>query len=501
MHKIPSAMATQHPDNASGTYFDNSKFISVNQELEECFRSYNDLGCDEYMFDWEGKFADSSLVEKLYRNYNDFFTNQPLGNSIRLTMRIPNKWEGYNFSLPQAFMSILTSKDFVSSIGIKENPIFEIILPMTKNADQLIETREAFQEMSRFKEKSFHYNNSNMEDIEMIPLFEGTDDLCDAKAVLEDYFKKCTQKFKKIPAYMRPFMARSDPAMNSGLIPAVISCQAALSNFRQVEEKHGVPMYPIIGCGSLPMRGGMNPYNLKDVLPQYKGVRTVTLQSAFRYDYPLESVKEAIAIIKKELPKMKADILSDEDIKNIKKLNKIFEDIYRSSIENIANFINEIADHVPSRRERVQHIGLLGYGRGVGNVKLPRAIKFTAALYSIGLPPEFIGLGRALKKAKEEGLIDLIYKLFRTLQHEIRHAGKYLNHENIDHLCKINPEFKNIRKDINLAGEILNMELGPIYEKHFVHRNLSSTIYYKWMMKNPFLKELEEAGEMRRSLG
>ena len=38
------------------------------------------------------------------------------------------------------------------------------------------------------------------------------------------------------------------------------------------------------------------------------------------------------------------------------------------------------------------HIGLFGYSREIGSVRLPRAINFTAALYSVGIPPEILGL-------------------------------------------------------------------------------------------------------------
>jgi len=37
---------------------------------------------------------------------------------------------------------------------------------------------------------------------------------------------------------------------------------------------------------------------------------------------------------------------------------------------------------------------------------LPRAIKYTGALYSIGLPLESIGTGRGRKEADERGLLD-----------------------------------------------------------------------------------------------
>lgn len=494
-------MATQHPDNAGMPYFDNNKFINVNEELQECYRSYNDLNCDEYMFDWEGKFADSSLVEKLYRNYTDFFIKNPLGKNIFLTMRIPNIWEGANFSLPQAFMSILTSKDIATELKLKQSPIFEIILPMTKNADQLIAMQKVFVETATFKHKAFKSKDDNFKHINIIPLFEGIYDLTGCKTIIEEYLKKCKKEFEYTPDHMRVFIARSDPAMNSGMIPAVISCKAALSNFAEIEENYGIKLYPIIGCGSLPFRGGMNPYNLEKVLPEYEGIRTITAQSAFRYDYPMDKVKEAIEIMKKELPKGKMKKLDSKTFNAILRLNEIFEKHYKSTIESIADIINDIAKTVPSRRERVQHIGLLGYSRGVGKVKLPRAISFTCSMYSLGVPPEFIATGRGLLEAKKEGLLETLESLYPTLRHELIHAGKYLNYENLNSLAKEFPEFENIEKDIKLTKEILDIDIGPFYHRHFIHRNMTSTIYHKWKLNENFLFELEEAAVMRRSLG
>ena len=44
------------------------------------------------------------------------------------------------------------------------------------------------------------------------------------------------------------------------------------------------------------------------------------------------------------------------------------------------------------RSLRKMHVGLFGYNRGSAGISLPRAIPFCASLYSIGLPPELIGL-------------------------------------------------------------------------------------------------------------
>ncbi len=41
---------------------------------------------------------------------------------------------------------------------------------------------------------------------------------------------------------------------------------------------------------------------------------------------------------------------------------------------------------------RKLHVGLFGYARSVGKTTLPRVISFCAACYSIGLPPEVLGL-------------------------------------------------------------------------------------------------------------
>ena len=164
-------------------------------------------------------------------------------------------------------------------------------------------------------------------------------------------------------------------------------------------------MHPIIGTGSLPFRGGINPENIEKTLEQYQGIKTVTIQSAYRYDYPLQEVKNSIEYIKTTLAKAKPVIFSDEEFKKLGEINEIFRDNYCQVIEKAANLVNDMAAHVPKRRSRMQHIGLFGYNRCIGKTKLPRAISFTAAWYSMGIPPEFIGTGRALKTIKQKGLL------------------------------------------------------------------------------------------------
>lgn len=505
--KIPALMATQHPDNACSPFWSDKPFISTNLEVEEIYQSFFGLGCDEYMWDWEGKFADEGMIERLMASYFESFKNEQLGRDRFVTLRIPNIWEEKSFKLARAYMSVLSAGEFMKSLNLTTPPVFELILPMTKSADQLIHIQKTFQKTAQLHEQIFceegeadcaHFGEGY---IHIIPLFESVEDLSGCASVLTDFLKAHQEHFKKLPPYLRVFIARSDPALNAGFIPAVLASRLALREIARMEKETGIPMYPIIGSGSLPFRGGLNPENIEKVLPQYEGVRTVSIQSAFRYDYPQEEVQAALKYIAEELPKKKAPIFDDATFEALKNLIQIFKDFYRPTLEAFAPTINDMAKHIPSRRERVQHVGLFGYNRGVGEIKLPRAITFTAACYSLGIPPEFIGTGRGLKAAKDAGQLELLLQHFFTIHSELKHAGKFLNMENLQNFAKTESWAKEILEDVLLTQEILGIELGPQKPQHHLHRNLTSNIILKQAMGLDFQEDLVEAAVMRKSIG
>lgn len=500
--KIPTTMSTQHPDNASAAFWCGKSFISTTDEIEEAYMAFNELGCGEYMWDWEGKFVDEAVIDKLFRRYAAYFKKHPLGKEKFLTYRIPNIWEERGYKLARAFINIVTSADLADDLKFNSPPVMEVILPMTKSADQILKTEEMFRKVAKLKCEIFDNNKvCRFDKISIIPLIEQTSDLAQVDKIIEAYLKAYKTKYGVYPEYVRPFIARSDPALNSGLIPAVLASKAAISHFANVAKKYGVPMYPIIGTGSLPFRGGVNPENIKDVILEYKGISTITIQSAFKYDYPKQTVVKALRYIDKTLPTLKPDLLKDSEIKQIMQLDKIFTAPYRETVEKLAHFVNAFSKNIPARRERMLHIGLFGYARGVGKVSLPRAITFTAVLYSFGIPPEFIGTGRGLRIVQKKGLLPLVKRLYVNLINDLDHAGKYLNKENLAFLAKKYPAFKEIVEDVQEIENILGIELGPYKDRHFLHRNLTSTILYKNKTGLPVEQDVVEAAKMRRSLG
>lgn len=502
MRNIPATMATQHPDNANAPKWkaDHDPFIGLYNELEEAVRAFSELDAQEYMWDWEGKHADSAVVDKLLGNYHNYFTKNQLGKDRFLTFRIPNIWEEKGYSLLQAMTVILTAEDYAHDLKFKQRPLFEIILPMTSSAGQLMKMHEMFEELAKFKSKVFNGSHKSDEYIELIPLVESVENQQAIGTLLDEYLKLYKAKFKQSPPYLRPFLARSDPALVSGLIATVLANKIALSQVYEFSQASKVPVYPIAGVGSLPFRGGLSPETASGYAKEYPGLRTVTIQSSFRYDHPLSQVKKAIKILNNDLAKSEPNII---DLKQQKQLDKIINkstQIYTDTLKHILNDMESTFAAVPKRRERRQHIGLLAYGRKSGSLHLPRAITYTAGFYSIGVPPELIGSGRLLSQLTKDEL-DLLLKQYPSLPNDLQKAGRYLNAANLNRLAKQNPGWQQIKHDVEFIESILGLKLSPRTNDEIAHHNLSAN-YFLVRKNQPKLSALiNDLAKLRRSLG
>lgn len=97
---------------------------------------------------------------------------------------------------------------------------------------------------------------------------------------------------------------------------------------------------------------------------------------------------------------------------------------YKEQLKSLAGVINDVAKYIPKRRKRKLHTGLFGYSREVEGLKLPRVITFTAALYSIGLPPEILGLNVLSKDD-----IRFLKTIYVNFEEDIAYALKYVDFE------------------------------------------------------------------------
>lgn len=425
--KIPRVMSTQHPDNVLLPFFAESQDMSGDDEVQEAYYAFSHLGCDEQMWDCEGKEVDDFVVRKLLTKYEHFFQQSKLGKDVFLTLRVPNPDVEKDEAkvLIETLESIPRSCDAARLFYRKESPpIFEVILPMTMSHQSLNRVYYYYKDFVVGKQDMPFYpgdisisewiGECKPETINVIPLFEDREHQLEAHNIIKEYLKNKNIKHQRV------FIARSDPAMNYGMISAILCNKIALQRLRGVSEETGVKIYPILGAGSTPFRGHLTPDTIDMVLEEYPDVQTFTVQSAFKYDNPIPSVISAINKLK--MSKMTKGYDVDEG-KCIEIIDKVSSE-YRNMVEHIAPVINYIAGYVPRRRMRKLHVGLFGYARNIGKVKLPRVISFCAACYSIGLPPEILGLNVLTPKD-----IAYIKDIYANFMFDMKTAMSYFNED------------------------------------------------------------------------
>ncbi len=433
MFLVPKVMSTQHPDNATPAPFaDDAGVLKGDGEVDEAVDVFA-LGCDEQMWDSEGKEADNQVVRKLLTNYPNFFQgNLQLGRDVALTLRVPNPRieSDMRKSMVEALQSVPSAWDMAHSFYGDGNaaPIQEVILPFTTSAEELSLVEAYYRRVIVGQEDQTLLDGHVVRDwvgefypksVRVIPLIEDVEHLFHCDDIVEEYVRD-----RDLPG-QRVFLARSDPALNYGIVAAELALKAALRRLYDLEGKLGIPLYPIIGVGSVPFRGHLNPVNVNRAFTEYPSVQTLTVQSAFKYDYDKETVRDGIA-----------QILAHErtepmpvDYERARELIRKTTTEYQNQVQKMIQIISAVSSHVPKRRERKMHVGLFGYGRsldGVGGVTLPRAIGFTASLYSIGVPPELLGLA-----ALTDVDLAFVREVYPSLDEDLRAALRFTNERHV----------------------------------------------------------------------
>jgi len=520
--KIPRTMSTQHPDNVNVPEWNSGEVIDGSAEIFEAHFAYETLGCQEVMWDAEGKDVDTRVVRKLLTQYKEFFTAHILGKDIRLTYRIPNpRIEVVEKKVfVETLQNIPVAYDVASSFYQKEvAPIFEVILPFTTEGKELIMLCNYYKKVIIEDENVVLYGSVKVKDwvgtfkpksIKVIPLVEDFSSLFAVDQIVKPYIDAVK------PRHLRVFLARSDPALNYGLLCAVLLTKIALSKLKKLEKKQGVTIHPIIGTGSKPFRGHLAPDNVERFLQEYRGLSTVTLQSAFRYDYPLEQVKERVRLLNEKLPNGEPASIEPWEEEMLLRILQKCKQQYESSIEKLAPLVSSVAPFVPQRRARKLHIGLFGYSRNVAGVSLPRAITFAAAFYSIGIPPEFVG-GKVLEDLNDEEL-KLTQKCYVNMKPDFSSVSGYVAWQNVNMLMenhkkaaeragmnedKLKVGLTKILDDLKAVEEALGVRLGPRSLTEKRHENFANNflIAYLEHEDDEARKALVEAAKLRRCLG
>jgi phosphoenolpyruvate carboxylase len=419
-------MSTQHPDNARAPFFAEGDVLEGEDEIQEAFYVYSHLGCDEQMWDFEGKEGDEYAVKKLLSRYDDFFDDRRLGTDARLTVRGPNP--DVERSEAKVLLEILESvprsydaaATFAEEKGLETvAPIHEVIVPMVTDATQVGAVHDYYRRhvVGKGRDRVAGRRIDDWvgpfrpEQIDVIPLIEDRQHMLAAADIVREYVADRGIDDQRV------FLARSDPALNYGSLSADLINLVALSRLADLEAETGLDVHPILGAGSAPFRGGLTPESTPAVIEAYPEVETFTVQSAYKYDNPVGEVREGIDQLRAAPTGGRTPAFDEE--RALEVVGRVAE-TYAGQVDAIAGLVNRVSEYVPSRRARKLHVGLFGYSREVGENALPRAIGYTAALYSVGLPPSLLGLA-GLTGADRSFLEEVFPRFYELLAEAVRY--------------------------------------------------------------------------------
>lgn len=429
MAEVPRLMSTQHPDNATLPFFASGDVIEGEDEIQEAYYVASHLGCDEGMWDFEGKEGDEYVVKKLLARYEEYFESNRLGSDFRLTIRGPNP--DLEASEAKILLEILESiprsydaaATYADGMGIEAvSPIHEVIVPMVTGAEQINAVREYYESFVVGKGDEELWDGRTVGEwvgafhppsIDVIPLIEERRAMLRADEIVEAYADAWDAES------VRVFLARSDPALNYGSLSADLINKIALQRLYRMADRTGIEVHPILGAGSAPFRGNLTPHRAAETAAAYPEVETFTIQSAFKYDYPVETVRDGIETLREaDLGDPPAEIDAERALAVVDRV----ADAYTEQVDAMAATINRLSAYVPDRRARKLHVGLFGYSREVGENRLPRAIGYTASLYSVGCPPTMLGV-----HALTDDDVAFVETAFPAFFDHLRDAAAYYN--------------------------------------------------------------------------
>jgi len=372
----------------------------------------------------------------------------PLGEEFFVTIRIPNpsleELERVIFSIDAGFMANYYSLKLTGLQAVKW-----FVLPMVED----VEVVKTIQRIITRKEAVLREElRVGFKPVQIVPLLE--DSLRHIQ--VNSYVKTLLRVLKELGVEvekLRVFLGKSDAAVKSGHLASMLSIKYALSSLSSLSKEIGIKVEPIIGMGSPPFRGGLNNSHLVKVEAEfYAGYSTVTIQSAVRYDVPFKEYLVVKETVLSNLGKTSSE-LDGGVIEHIISASRA----YRGTASKYIEVIRRISDVVPLTRDRVSWRKYSRLLPGHGELfSVPRAISYTCAWYSVGIPPTLLDASYILNLHREDKL-DEVLKIAPNLIEEWKFDSKFYIREVA--LSRLN---EYIVKLVDNALDVLGIKPEPL---------------------------------------
>nr|MDO8082406.1 phosphoenolpyruvate carboxylase [Candidatus Freyarchaeota archaeon] len=483
--RIPATMATQ--DSSSAT-----AYIGFDEEIDEAIdclssREEGGVGVEELVIEFAEKLTPFQQIEKIVKRIMEKGLTPSF--NVNITPSVPFGNYEFGFRRMAIFQKIIEI-NYMLRNETNGGAIYEVIHPLTESPMEMTRIEMSFNILKNYILETIDAT-AKLKDVQIIPFIRDLSSLLNTSNIISEYLKAYTSSRNPLD-YLRVFLGRSDSAVNCGLVPSTLASKIAISDLAIIGEELGTPTFPILNAGSLPFRGFVNPENLDKILNDYSGIRTITIPSSLRYDIDRREAQRVVVLLKDKLQSQKPQTFSKKDKNEIINIISLFAANYYESLYDIL-LDTRIFELVPLRRDQpinsknkdhlscqlmIKQLAKLCTDKEISKQLLKMeslkfeppvgAIPFTATLYSIGLPPEFIGTGRGLNAVNEwksEALEQLMDVYYSSLKDSLKYASRFLC---MDAFQKVLPRrvSEQVKEDLKQIKEYINVDinLDPSYE-------------------------------------
>ncbi|MEM4949108.1 MAG: phosphoenolpyruvate carboxylase [Candidatus Jordarchaeales archaeon] len=467
--RVPAVMITQNPDFAS-------TYVPLSEEPDEAvmFLSPADEGghgFDELMVDFEGKMTPCNQVVSIVSRLAEKGVLQ--STRVKVTPRMP---AGNAAGLRRtSILHSIIEANYIAHQYFGSNIVEEAVYPVV-NGDvrSLVRLETNFNII-----KNYIVENENMqrtvdvEDLRLIPLLDELNLMLNAAAIASSYISahEIMHSQGEIEK-LRIYLSRELISTKFGMVSSVLTIRLALSKLREISESSSIPVYPILEFSSLPLRGNIGHGQKDLILKTYSGISTVALSPSVVYDSEGKRTPNLVKLLKEELHgKRNLPEFSEEEETQIKEMTAVFAHEYIKTISKASKVLEKLAPLVPDRREAVvnkavevasKELECLKFGAKASTPEpfsIPPPVKYTALMYTLGVPPELIGVGRAINilEKKMKNAIEHLLDFYPSLETDISSSWRCLC---LDAARKVFPEqfISDIAEDVKFIKDFLSPE-------------------------------------------
>ncbi len=376
--KVPKLMATQHPDSTI--------VFTPQDEVKEAIEDVIPLerggrGCDEKMVDYEGKATPYSQIRAIIEEsrYHDIVP----GEDFLITPRVPNpRLEDKDKHL-LAITAAVTANMY-SQMYFNTNAVQFIVLPMSASTIELAEVQRRILKVERLVAEEFSLRREEW--IRLIPLFETAESHMHIDEIIEGLRIAFIKEIGLFEKEFRVFVGKSDSAIHSGHIASSIGLKMGILKMWRWQQNTMFKSYPIVGMGKPPMRGHMAEWVRNEWVKMWRGYFTATVQSALRFNTDRKDYVATVMTVAENAGKA-PDVSLLEYERSLINIAWKASEVYTERLDRLVDSIQFMAKLVLGTRARLDT-----YKRKAKTGKeMPRAIKFCASNYSMGLGPSIIG--------------------------------------------------------------------------------------------------------------